>query len=120
MISVDLYFESLLARLDDAERVPFREVYLDHGIRPVRNECHDNVDAFIKSHLQFRAVRGWAVTAGCILDAHSVVCDEHGFLWDITFDSLPEPGLLFIRHRGTDEEFIGLRMQRAQHIYCGH
>jgi hypothetical protein len=33
---------------------------------------------------------------------------------------LPEPGLLFIRHRGTDEEFIGLRMQRAQHIYCGH
>ena len=51
-----------------------------------------------------------------VLDAHSVVCDREGILWDITFPDLAEHGILFIRHTGCDEEFTEIRHARAQHI----
>jgi hypothetical protein len=61
-------------------------------------------------------VRGWVVNGCYVLDAHSVVCDQEGALWDITFPDLAENGVLFIRHFGTEEEFTNVRKQRAQHV----
>jgi hypothetical protein len=105
-MTVASYFATLCLRLPcESERVFFKDVQFDDGSQPLRNKCHDNVDAWTTRNPQYRAVKGWAIS-GCVLDAHSVVCDEHGILWDITFPDLASRGILFIRHHGTEEEFM--------------
>ena len=54
--------------------------------------------------------------SSCVLDAHSVVCDRAGTLWDVTFPDLAEQGILFVRHCGTEEEFNEIRTARSQHV----
>jgi hypothetical protein len=117
MTEIDQYFEAFRRRLPSAERVAFKEIGLRDGSWPIRNKCHDNVDAWVLANPHYRAVRGWVVTGGHILDAHSVICDQRGKLWDITFPDLAAVGFLFIRHRGTDEQFFSVRTRRAQHIF---
>ncbi|HXR16026.1 MAG TPA: hypothetical protein VN777_07405 [Terriglobales bacterium] len=113
---VDPYFADLCARLPaEAERVSFRQVSLE-GWQPQRNDCHENVDFLVQHNPRYKPVHGWAVSGCYVLDAHSVVCDQQGTLWDITFPDLAEYGILFIRHRGTEQEFSKVRKQRAQHI----
>jgi hypothetical protein len=115
MTSLDSYFDALCARLpDQAERVGFHPV-APGGWQPKRNDCHANVKAFVEGNPEYRPVRGWVVNTW-LLDAHSVVCDEEGTLWDITFPDLAAQGILFIRHDGTDEEFLEIRNLRSQHI----
>ncbi len=120
MTWVDTYFAALCRKVPDAsERVSFLEVRFDDGSQPTRNKCHENVDRWVKNNPQYWAVRGWAVNGNggyYLLDAHSVVCDERGALWDITFPDLAAHGLLFIRHWGAADEFTRVRAQREQHI----
>lgn len=113
---IESYFADLCARLPaEAERVSYFEVSLE-GWQPQRNDCHGNVDFFAQHNAQYRPVRGWVVSGCYVLDAHSVVSDQQGTLWDITFPDPAGRGILFIRHRGTEEEFSKVRKQRAQHI----
>jgi hypothetical protein len=71
----------------------------------------------VNLHPEFQAIKGWLVSGGYVLDAHSVVCDAAGALWDITFPDLADQRTLFIRHQGTDDEFTSLRKDHPQHIF---
>lgn len=118
MTWIDSYFDDLRKRLpDESERVFFKNLCFDDGSPLPRNRCHENVDRWVKSNPEHRAVRGWVVSGRCVVDAHSVICDRHGTLWDITFPDAAADGILFLRHRGTGEEFDRARNQQAQHVF---
>ncbi len=82
------YEADICGRLDQAERVPFKPVFIGDW-RPQVAQCHENVDAWVKGNLGAVAVRGWVTYAsfgelGIGLTAHSVVQDSDGRLFDIT------------------------------------
>jgi hypothetical protein len=64
-------------------------------VAPMPNRCHDNAAAWVKAHPTWTVVHGWLpfgdTVGGAFFDAHSVVRDPAGTLWDITqteFDRL--------------------------------
>ena len=83
------YSSRLVARLDSAVIVPRAEAHIGDW-KPVKNDCHANVSTWCKNREGFQAVRGWLyfdlnnVMPIVLFNAHSVVRDEHGQLWDIT------------------------------------
>jgi hypothetical protein len=109
------YFDSLVARASAAVIVP-------HAATPCAesdfNNCHDNAARWVAEHPEFEVVRGWLLwpQAGppYLLHAHSVVSGPAG-LMDVT--PLRELGLHFLRHEGSEEEFLALAKQCAQHIH---
>jgi hypothetical protein len=116
------YFEELHKRVGSAEAVQFRPVPLDGG-EPKLNKCHDNVDWWVKGRPDTTAVRGWLFWAQpnevgqYIFMAHSVV-EENGKLFDITpIGEKERKGLVFLRHRGTEEDFEPMKKAYAQVFY---
>lgn len=79
---VQHYFDSLVARVKHAVRVPCERF---RGSAP--NRCYDNVGAFVAAHAGHRAVRGWLVTPNVgihMFHAHSVVRRPDDCLIDVT------------------------------------
>lgn len=101
-----------------AASVPFREVRLN-GWEPKRNDCHRNVDFWVRHHPEIKPVRGWLFwelnhAGQRLIMAHSIL-DENGQLVDIT--PLRRNGLLFLKHCGTEEEFSAIKTHCAQVSY---
>lgn len=84
------------------------------------NNCHANAEKWVAEHPQYVVVRGWLLWPQTgppyMLHAHSVVSGPVG-LEDVT--PLRDPGLHFLRHEGSDQEFLALAKSYAQHIH-GH
>jgi hypothetical protein len=108
--------ESLYARRVEAIVVPFAERSIGDW-KPAENHCHRNVDWWVLSHPESRAIRGWLIfdffktSMGLLpfvrFTAHSLVEDEDGTLHDIT-PSGASKRYPFIRHQGDEKEFISL------------
>jgi hypothetical protein len=116
------YFQQLLERVNSAVTVPFREVQLNGGA-PKLNDCHGNVDRYVKNHPGAKAVRGWLFWppngAGQYnFMAHSGV-DEDGQLVDITpLDrNTPREGLVFLKHLGAEEDFSVMKTPCSRVLY---
>jgi hypothetical protein len=83
------------------------------GWVPTENQCHGNVDYWVLNNLGSKSVRGWLyfdfrpVLCFVKFTAHSIVQDENGALVDPT-PSRASQQYPFIRHPGTDDEFIEL------------
>ena len=98
------YEASILARLDQAVRVPFREnPFKDWCPKP--NDCHNNVDAWVVADPSCTAVRGWLIESTSSLTAHSVVRGVDGQLFDVTPFRDENLRLPFIEHEGDDASF---------------
>ena len=88
---------------------------LADGSLPVQSVCHQNVDRFIKENSGYKVVRGWVTYAdfglSVGLTAHSVIQDRDGQLIDITplGNERDRPGMRFVRHIGTEQEFRSMR-----------
>ena len=111
------YEVDICRRWPGAEKVPFRHVVMKDG-RPRANECHPNVDAWVMTHADCTAVRGWVTyldygDQGVQLTAHSVVQGADGQLFDITplGDERVRPFMRFVRHMGDDGSFSAQRLQ---------
>ena len=93
---VQHYFDSLVARIKCAVRVPWHR-----WPRGVSHRCHQTVDAFAASHPGFHAVRGWLVTPAPgvhMFHAHSVIRQPDGNLIDVTPGERHRAGLVFLEH----------------------
>lgn len=117
-----IYFQQLFERVNSAVKVPFRKVLLNQG-EPRLNDCHGNVDCWIKTHPETKAVRGWLfwppdATGHYRFMAHSVL-DENGELIDITpiDPNTPPDGLVFLRHEGTEEAFSAMKTACSEVVY---
>jgi hypothetical protein len=108
------YLRALWERRGASVRVPARSVRFRNGEEPAANACHANVARWVKENSEYTPVRGW-LDSGGILDAHSVVADVDGTLFDITPLRMPE--LHFLRHSGTESEYWALVERHAQ-IHC--
>ncbi len=54
-----VYFQQLHERVDSAVKVPFRDGVTFNGWEPKMNDCHGNVDFWVRHHSESTAVRGW-------------------------------------------------------------
>lgn len=118
MSPMETYFADLCARLQipgEIKVVRFLDVrnLLDGW---ARNRCHANVDALVAIDPQYGKIRGWVVSGGIQLDAHSLVADAQGILRDITFPDFAEHGIRFLTHTGSDDEFFKARAFKESHI----
>jgi|ERR1700685_1155363 len=109
------YEKSICQRLAEATQVSHRKVLFADGSLPVQSVCHQNVDRFIKENSGYKVVRGWVTYAdfglSVGLTAHSVIQDRDGQLIDITplGNERDRPGMRFVRHIGTEQEFRSMR-----------
>ncbi len=106
------YETTICARLPEGEAVPFKEVFIGEW-HPKVAECHDNADAWVGSHRQCVAVRGWVTYASFEgdavgLTAHSIIKDADGTVFDITPLRKEDgrKGMRFIAHHGDDPFFL--------------
>lgn len=77
------------------------------GWHPIPNRCHENANTWNRRFPSWTVIRGWLLifeddVSGTIFDAHSVVCDPEGRLWDVTQNDMHR----FLPHPGDDGEFI--------------
>jgi hypothetical protein len=107
------YEATILARLGEGVRVPFRDVRVGEW-QPVPNDCHNNVDTWVGAHAEQTAVRGWLVESVCSLTAHSVVRDQDGGLYDITPFRDDSLRLDFIEHQGDAASFNQMKAAGVQ------
>jgi hypothetical protein len=102
-----------------ASRVPRFADKFD-GWTPILGACHENVSRWVESHPGHKVVRGWldvsflALPPARRFTAHSVVADEHGDLFDVTLGA-SDPGCAFIRHPGSDEDFLYYAFTPGEH-----
>lgn len=92
---------------------------------PIPHHCHENADRWVDEHPAWRVVRGWLIVlddgVSALFDAHSVVRDPLGQLWDVTQSEVSR----FVIHTGREDEFMkkvksGLWV-RVNHIpECGN
>lgn len=116
--------EALYARIAEAVRpTPVNRVF--DGWYPRVGECHANVEMIACLDPHFSVVRGWLYIGGqggAVFNAHSVVADKDGALFDFTpADPLVSEDLrLFIRHPGDEDDFqrVVIRGKQAQIIYA--
>jgi len=101
------------ARRSLAIDVEIRPVAFKNGELPAANKCHENVARWLHENPKHVAVRGW-LDSGGLLEAHSVVADDEGNLFDVT---PRDARIRFIRHNGRDEEFFALLPANNQ-IHC--
>ena len=84
-----------------------------NGWKPTLGKCHENVDSWIAAHHGDRAARGWILTQYLApfgfdrFTSHSVIQTPTGELLDVTLP-LHECHHRFVRHPGSDAEFLGL------------
>lgn len=100
---------SLFARLRassvSASVIPYKFVLLESGI-PKADRPDENVKAFVAERAGFKAVRGWLILHGAILDKHVVVEQVRtGARFDVTPLMVSGP---FFEHPGPVEEFEAL------------
>lgn len=74
---------------------------------PAQSCCHQNAAAWVERFPSWEVVRGWLLIAdddvlGTIFDAHSVVRDLRGDLWDVT----QKDEHRFLIHPGDHDEFM--------------
>ena len=117
MIDMAALAQSLFERRRTAVVIPYRESSLPEW-KPSEHLCHINADYWsIHTHGDM-PVRGWLVfdlSSAMIFGqrprfrftAHSVNIDENGNLFDLT-PSQASQRYPFIRHQGSDEEFMTL------------
>ena len=87
------------------------------GWTPDENQCHRNVDWWVRANPACKAVRGWVVfdynqtslglVPQVLFEAHSVVEQEGGSWVDIT-PSRVSQRYPFLRHEGSEDEFVEL------------
>jgi hypothetical protein len=116
------YFARLVERIDEAVKVPFRQVHHD-GWEPKPNDCHGNVDWWTARHDDCKAIRGWLFWPSDAASrwrfmAHSVI-ERRDALVDITpiDEHTPRDELLFLKHPGTEEEFEGMKIPCSEYVY---
>ena len=112
------YEAMICAQLPSAPVVRFKSVSLE-GWVPAVTKCHQNVDYWVREVPGCYAVRGWVVESECIvgnsvgkrLNAHSVVRNEVGELFDITpvHDKRVRPFMQFIPHAGDEQIFWDMK-----------
>lgn len=100
---------SLFARLRassvSASVIPYKFVLLESGI-PKADRPDENVKAFVAERAGFKAVRGWLILHGAILDKYVVVEQVRtGARFDVTPLMVSGP---FFEHPGPVEEFEAL------------
>jgi hypothetical protein len=112
----------LFERRHDAAPVPFRDCS-GPDFEPTRQDCHGNVDRWVRLNPDCQPIRGWLVIEHldegyCRFVAHSVVRDAVGRLFDLT-----PPGMAarypFIQHPHTGEEFT-LMLARRGLVHIDH
>lgn len=95
----------LATRICNAVLIHFVEPCPD-GWVPRKAHCHENAATWVCSNPSWSISRGWIHVSGdghtgAIFDAHSVVRDPSGKLWDVTLGTAHS----FIEFDGRDEEF---------------
>jgi hypothetical protein len=110
------YAARIVARIKEAVTVAFRPVACGEWA-PQPNDCHNNVNAWVKTNPYLTAVRGWVIDSNCTLAAHSVVRDADGQLFDIT--PFRDERLIrrFIEHPGDEPSFREVTKGMSQIIY---
>jgi hypothetical protein len=73
---------------------------------PASNRCHQNAAAWVERFPSWQVVPGWLLVTehdvmGTMFDAHSVVRDTDGHLWDVTQNDVHR----FLVHPGDHDEF---------------
>ncbi len=98
-------FTRLRASSVSASVIPYKFVILESGI-PNADMPQENVEAFITQRPGFKAVKGWLILHGAILEKH-VVVEQIGsrFRFDVTPLMVSAP---FFEHPGPSDEFDGL------------
>lgn len=113
----------LYERRQDALVVPYED-RASAGFAPVHHECHRNVDLWVQAHPRDQPVRGWLSFDAFYLlgyhrfQPHSVVADENGRLFDVT-PSLASQRYPFLRHEGTDAEYVAL-VESSHLVHLDH
>ncbi|RNM03217.1 hypothetical protein EGA29_19210 [Ralstonia pseudosolanacearum] len=78
----------------------------------VPSECHKNAQRWVNRFPGFRSVRGWLIEGGrefgAICQAHSVVQDTTGHLWDVTLET-EYPFVVYLGPDSTYDESLLLR-----------
>ncbi|MET2825558.1 hypothetical protein [Mesorhizobium shangrilense] len=98
-------FTRLRASSVSASVIPYKFVLLESGI-PKADKPDENVKAFVAERAGFKAVRGWLILHGAILDKHVVVEQVRTRVrFDVTPLMVSAP---FFEHPGPLEEFEGL------------
>jgi hypothetical protein len=112
------YFLDLWERWRDGE---INEIRYEPCSNAQMSKCHENVDAYIRGNPDCKAIRGaWVQpiggNGGCLFHAHSLVELPGGEWLDITplrddpdEDARLRRNLVFLEHRGTDEQFRHFR-----------
>lgn len=75
--------------------------------RPEPSKCHSNATDWVVRFPHWTVVHGWLHVSGdqdtgAMFDAHSVVRDENGRLWDVTQAEADQ----FIAHEGDSTDFM--------------
>lgn len=96
----------LVRKIDDAQRVSYVSP-CPSDWTPVAARCHENAVAWVARHPGWSVVRGWLhvfgdADSGAMFDAHSVVRDDNGRIWDVTQDDCHS----FIAYDGPEEQFL--------------
>lgn len=114
-VDIHAYFELLLERISTAAIVPHMPVTYSEG---EFNNCHANAAKWVADHPEYEVVRGWLLWPQAeppyMLHAHSVVSGPDGLV-DVT--PLRDQGLHFLRHEGSEEEFLSLSKSFAQYTH---
>jgi hypothetical protein len=110
------YEADIAGRVSRAVKVPFRRVAAGDWT-PQPNDCHHNVDTWVKANVGLTAVRGWVVESVGSVTAHSVVRDHDGQLFDITPFRDETLRLGFIEHHGDGATFGRMKAAGTQ-IFC--
>lgn len=117
--------EALYARIGEAVRLE-RVDRVFGGWSPQVGECHANAEVIARLDPSWAVVHGWLCVGGAggaIFNAHSIVADQDGKLFDFT----PADPLVrdderwFIRHPGSDDDFerLVIKRKQAQLIFTG-
>lgn len=115
------YFANLWERWRRGEAQRMR---YEHWPTAQRSRCHENVDAYVRERPGCKAIRGaWVQPIGdadgCMFHAHSLVELPDGEWMDITplADESQRASLVFLKHRGTEEQFQFFRTRFPQVIW---
>ena len=117
------YSRRLIARLSEAVIVPPARVSLGAWL-PAENDCHANVATWCRNTQGFQIVRGWLyfdmanLMPIVLFNAHSVVRNERGELWDITPTKATSPYPFLIAEESEEEyaKFIEAGAVRLRHF----
>ena len=104
------YSRQLISRLNQAVIVPPARASLGQW-HPAENDCHVNVTTWCMKTQGFEIVRGWLyfdmanLMPFVLFNAHSVIRNQKGELWDITPTKASNP-YPFLVAEETEEEYV--------------